>query len=220
MIDLRNIINYYQFNFTKYIKAPISYEGINRVETYEYPKDAVREALLNAIAHKDYSGGVPIQISVYTDKIIIWNEGQLPENWTVKNLLEKHASRPYNPDIANALFRSGYIESWGRGTLKIIRECKQAGIPEPVFSYDSSDISVEFRKDIYNEKYLQSLNLIDRQVKAVLFTKEKGKLTNSDYQTLNDVSRETATRDLKELIDKQLIKPSGQKGAGAFYTLN
>lgn len=206
--------------FTKYIKAPISYEGINRVETYEYPKDAVREALLNAIAHKDYSGGVPIQISVYSDKIIIWNEGQLPENWTVKNLLEKHASRPYNPDIANALFRSGYIESWGRGTIKIIIECKQAGIPEPVFSYDSSDISVEFRKDIYNEKYLQSLNLTERQIKAVLYVKEKGKITNSDYQTLNDISRETATRDLKELIDKQLIKPSGQKGAGAFYTLN
>ena len=205
--------------FTKYIKAPISYEGINRVETYEYPKDAIREALLNAIAHKDYSGGVPIQISVYSDKIIIWNEGQLPENWTVKNLLEKHASRPYNPDIANALFRSGYIESWGRGTIKIIRECKQAGIPEPVFSYDSSDISVEFRKDIYNEKYLQSLNLNDRQVKAVLFTKDKGKITNSEYQTLNDCSRNTASNDLTELVNKDLIKPSGQKGAGAFYTL-
>ena len=73
---------------------------------------------------------------------------------------------------------------------------------------------------IYYEKYLQSLNLNDRQVKAVLFTKEKGKRTNSDYQTLNDVSRETATRALKQLIDKQLIKPSGQKEAGAFYTLN
>lgn len=65
------------------------------------------KALLNAIAHKDYSGGVPIQISVYRDKIIFWNEGQLPENWTIKNLLVKHASRPYNPDIAIALFRSG-----------------------------------------------------------------------------------------------------------------
>lgn len=171
--------------FTKYIKAEISYEGINRVEKFEYPKEAVREALLNAIAHKDYSGGVPIQISVYSDKIIFWNEGQLPENWTVKTLLEKHASRPYNPDIANALFRSGYIESWGRGTIKIIKECKQAGIPEPVFSYDSSDISVEFRKDIYNEKYLQSLDLNERQVKAILFTKDKGKITNSEYQTLN-----------------------------------
>jgi ATP-dependent DNA helicase RecG len=206
--------------FTKYIKAEISYEGINRLEKFEYPKDAVREALLNAIAHKDYTGGVPIQISVYSDKIIFWNEGQLPENWTVKTLLEKHASRPYNPDIANALFRSGYIESWGRGTIKIIKECKEAGIPEPVFSYDSSEISVEFRKDIYNEKYLQSLDLNERQVKSVLYVKEKGKITNSDYQTLNDVSRETATRDLKELIDKQLIKASGQKGAGAFYTLN
>lgn len=205
--------------FTKYIKAPISYEGINRVETYEYPKDAVREALLNAIAHKDYSGGVPIQISVYNDKIIIWNEGQLPENWTVKNLLEKHASRPYNPDIANALFRSGYIESWGRGTIKIIRECKQAGIPEPVFSYDSSDISVEFRKDIYNEKYLQSLRLNDRQVKAVLFAKNYGKITNSEYQSLNNCSRNTASNDLTELVDKDLLNPSGQKGAGAFYTL-
>jgi ATP-dependent DNA helicase RecG len=206
--------------FTKYIKAEISYDGINRVEKFEYPIEAVREALLNAIAHKDYSGSVPIQISVYSDKIIFWNEGQLPENWTVKTLLEKHASRPYNPDIANALFRSGYIESWGRGTIKIIKECKASGIPEPVFSYDSSDISVEFRKDIYNEKHLQSLDLNERQVKAVLYVKDKGRITNSDYQTLNDVSRETATRDLKELIDKQLIKPSGQKGAGAFYTLN
>lgn len=205
--------------FTKYIKAEISYEGINRVEKYEYPKDAVREALLNAIAHKDYSGGVPIQISVYSDKIIFWNEGQLPENWTIKNLLEKHASRPYNPDIANALFRSGYIESWGRGTIKIIRECKQAGIPEPVFSYDSSDISVMFRKDIYHEKYLQSLGLNDRQVKAVLFTKDKGKITNGEYQELNNCSRNTASNDLTELVEKNLLKPSGQKGAGAFYSL-
>lgn len=205
--------------FTKYIKAEISYEGINRVEKFEYPKEAVREALLNAIAHKDYSGGVPIQISVYNDKIIFWNEGQLPDNWTVKTLLEKHASRPYNPDIANALFRSGYIESWGRGTIKIIKECKQAGIPEPVFSYDTSDISVEFRKDIYNEKYLQSLDLNERQVKALLFTKDKGKITNSEYQTLNNCSRNTASNDLTELVDKELLKPSGQKGAGAFYTL-
>jgi len=205
--------------FTKYIKALISYDGINRVETYEYPKDAVREALLNAIAHKDYSGGVPIQISVYFNRIFIWNEGQLPEDWTVQNLMEKHASRPYNPDIANALFRSGYIESWGRGTIKIIRACKQARLPVPIFNYNSSDFSVEFRKDIYNEEFLQSLNLNDRQVKAVLFAKVNGKITNSEYQTLNNCSRNTASNHLAELVEKDLLKPSGQKGAGAFYTL-
>ncbi|MCH6201921.1 putative DNA binding domain-containing protein [Aquiflexum sp. LQ15W] len=204
--------------FTKYIKALISYEGLNRVETYEYPKEAIREALLNAIAHKDYSGGVPIQISVYKDKLMIWNEGQLPENWTVKNLLEKHASRPYNPDIANALFRSGYIESWGRGTIKIINECKKAGIPEPVFTYDSSDISVEFRKDIYNEKHLQSLPLNERQVKAVLYVKEKGKITNKEYQEINNTTDRTALRDLETLIQLNIIKRIGEK-KGAYYEL-
>jgi ATP-dependent DNA helicase RecG len=125
--------------------------------------------------------------------------------------LEKQASSPYNPDIANALFRSGYIEAWDRGTIKIINECRQAGIPEPLFSYDSSNISVEFRKDIYNEKYLKSLNLNESQIKAVLYLKKKGKINNSDYQNLNNVSRETATRDLKQLNNKQLIRPSGQK---------
>lgn len=109
--------------FTKYIKALISYEGIHRVETYEYPKEAVREALLNAIAHKDYSGLTPIQIRVYKDKIMIWNEGHLPENWTVSNLLKSHSSRPYNPDIANAFFHSGYVESWGRGISKMTELC-------------------------------------------------------------------------------------------------
>jgi ATP-dependent DNA helicase RecG len=205
--------------FTKYIKAEISYEAINRVEKYEYPKEAIREALLNAIAHKDYSGGVPIQISVYRDKIIFWNEGQLPENWTIKNLLVKHASRPYNPDIAIALFRSGYIESWGRGTIKIIKECKLAGIPEPVFSYDSSDITVEFRKDIYFAEYLESVGLNDRQVKAVLYVKEKGRITNRDFQSLYNVSKATATRDLSELEDKQLLLNKGTKGSSAVYVL-
>jgi ATP-dependent DNA helicase RecG len=204
--------------FTKYIKALISYEGLNRVETYEYPKEAIREALLNAVAHKDYSGGVPIQISVYNDKLMIWNEGQLPENWTVKNLFEKHASRPYNPDIAHALFRSGYIESWGRGTIKIINECKKAGILVPVFTYDSSDISVEFRKDIYNEKHLQSLDLNVRQVKAVLYVKEKGRITNKEYQDINNTTDRTALRDLETLIELKIIKRIGEK-KGAYYEL-
>jgi len=202
--------------FTKYIKAEISYEGINRVEKYEYPKEAIREALLNAIAHKDYSGGVPIQISVYRDKIIFWNEGQLPENWTIKNLLVKHASRPYNPDIAIALFRSGYIESWGRGTIKIIKECRQAGIPEPVFGYNSSDITVEFRKDIFNLEYFTSINLNERQINALKYLKENIRITNKVYQEINKTSSRTAVRDLKLLVNKGIIKQKGLK-KGAYY---
>ena len=130
---------------TKYLKAAIHYEGINRVEEYPYPEAALREALLNAVAHKDYSLGHPIQISVYDNKIIFWNEGELPDNWTPKKLSVKHPSRPFNPDIASTFFRAGLIEAWGRGTLKIISECKQAGLPGPVFSVEGSDITVELK---------------------------------------------------------------------------
>ncbi len=205
--------------FTKYIKSSISYEGLNRVEKYEYPKDAVREALLNAVSHKDYSGGVPIQISVYKDKIILWNEGQLPENWTIEKLLNKHPSKPYNPDIANALFRSGYIESWGRGTLKMINECVQFGIPKPKYFYDMSGFWVEFRKDVFDIEYLKSLGLNERQIQSVKFVKENGKITNSEYQENYRVARNTATRDLSELVDKGILKSSEAKGAGSYYEL-
>jgi ATP-dependent DNA helicase RecG len=205
---------------TKYLQAQISYAGLARIERLEYPKEALREALLNAVVHKDYSGGTPIQVSVYAHKLIFWNEGQLPEHWTIDHLLTKHPSKPYNPDLANAFFRSGHIESWGRGTLKMLRECELAGLPRPRYFHDMSGFWVEFRQDVYTEDYLRGQGLNKRQVKAVLYVKEKGRIANGEYQQLNEVSRETATRDLKELVDKKILLFSGQKGPAAFYTLD
>ncbi len=206
--------------FTKYIKAIISYDGIHRVETYEYPKDAVREAILNALAHKDYSIGVPTQISVYDDKLMIWNYGQLPMDWTIKNLLQKHSSIPFNPDISNAFFRAGYIEAWGRGTIKIIEQCKEHGLPNPEFKNTGKDIWVIFRKDIYHIEYLKKLKLSERQIKAVLFVKEKGKISNKEYQEICEVSKGTATKELRELIEKfNILERKGNVGAGTFYVI-
>lgn len=197
--------------FSKYIKALISYEGISRVETYEYPKEAIREALLNAVAHKDYSGGAPIQIKVFNDRIMIWNDGQLPDNWTITNLLKKHASKPYNPDIANTLFRSGYIESWGRGIEKMMNYCLESGIPVPNYSFEGSDFLVEFRKDIYHEEYLIDLGLNERQIEALLFFKSSRVITNSEYQTKFEISERTARYDLANLVERKLLLKSGDK---------
>ncbi|WP_304064498.1 ATP-binding protein [Pedobacter glucosidilyticus] len=202
--------------FTKYIKALISYEGLNRVETYEYLIEAIREALLNAVAHKDYAGGVPIQISVYKDKLMIWNEGQLPENWTIETLLDKHSSKPFNPDIANALFRSGYIESWGRGISKMTEQCLNSGLPAPLFFFKSSGFWVEFRKDIYNEEYLREMALNERQKDALLFFKLKAEIVNAEYVSRFSVSDKTARRDLVELVEKNLLYRIG-KGKGTKY---
>jgi ATP-dependent DNA helicase RecG len=111
---------------SKYLEAQIRYEGVSRIEEYPYPEPALREALLNAIAHKDYGSGNPIQIKVYEDRINFWNAGQLPDSLTVDSLMTDHPSIPFNPDIATAFFRAGLIEAWGRGTLKIIEECGNA----------------------------------------------------------------------------------------------
>lgn len=145
---------------------------------------------------------------------------QLPENWTIENLLTKHPSKAYNPDIANAFFRSGYIESWGRGTLKMIRECELAGLPKPVYFYDMSGFFVEFKKDIYNAEYLMELGLNNRQVKAAIFAKEKGKVSNKEYQELNAVSKRKATNELSELVDKfNVLVKTGTFGAGISYKI-
>jgi ATP-dependent DNA helicase RecG len=204
---------------TKYTRALISYKGLSRIETYEYPEDALREALLNAVAHKEYAGCTPIQIRVYSDRIKIWNEGQLPENWTVKNLLQEHSSRPYNPDIANAFFRCGYVESWGRGIEKITEQCAVAGLPMPLITNEGSDFWITFRKDIYNPVDLSLLGLSDRQIKAVLYVKEKGRITNLEYLEINKgITDRTALRDLDFLIEKGVFQRIGEKKA-AYYEL-
>ena len=104
--------------YLKYMRAKITYEGMQRIERYFVPEEALREALLNALCHKQYQSGVPIQISVYEDKLYIANCGCLPENWTLENLMNKHASSPYNPNIAHVFYLAGFIESWGRGIEK------------------------------------------------------------------------------------------------------
>jgi len=119
---------------TKYLKAAIHYEGLQRIETFPVPYDALREAVLNALIHRDYTVTAPIQIKVFADRLKIWNPAVLPEGWDLAKLLGDHASHPFNPDIANAFFRAGEIESWGRGIQRIFEACRQNATPEPIIS--------------------------------------------------------------------------------------
>jgi ATP-dependent DNA helicase RecG len=132
----------------KYLKAYISYEGLQRKERFLFPDAALREALLNAVVHKDYSSGIPIQISVYEDRIVLWNPGNLPDDWTLEKLMGKHPSCPFNPLLANAFFRAGYIESWGRGIEKIQRDCREHGIEPPVYDFGMAGLMLTFRANL------------------------------------------------------------------------
>lgn len=109
---------------TKYLPARISYSGIQRIERYPVPEAALREMLMNAVCHRDFSVSVPVQISVYSDKIMCWNPGTLPEGLSAETLLRKHSSQPSNPLIAGVLFSAGMLEAWGRGFEKIAESCR------------------------------------------------------------------------------------------------
>ena len=202
----------------KFLIRQIEFEGMHRIEKGEYPVPAIREMLLNSLVHRN-NMGAPIQIRVYDDKISIWNEGSLPEGLTLAALKRSHASRPRNPIIADVCFKGGYIDAWGRGTIKILDSCKQAELPEPDMQELDGGFIITLFKNNLTEELLIKLGLNDRQVKAVLFVKEKGKITNKEYQGLFAVSRETASRDLVKLAELGIFSNSGSKGAGSFFIL-
>ncbi len=200
----------------KFLIRTIEFEGMHRIEKGEYPVAAIREMLLNALVHRNYMGA-PIQIRVYDDKISIWNEGMLPDGLTLEALKRSHSSRPRNPIIADVCFRGGYIDAWGRGTIKIIDTCKEADLPEPEMKELDGGFIITLFKDNLTSEQLSKLGLNDRQVKAVLFVKENGRITNKEYQELNKTSERTASRDLNGLIEKNILRNSEVKGAGSFY---
>jgi ATP-dependent DNA helicase RecG len=137
--EVQNMLNY------KFLKRPIDFEGMHRREGDEYPVAALREMLLNALVHKKYMGAA-IQLRVFDDKLSIWNEGTLPNGMTVENLKTEHNSKSPNPVLADACFKAGYIDTWGRGTLKIFKACEEVGMPEPQIIEKDGGIEVTLFK--------------------------------------------------------------------------
>lgn len=129
-----------QLNY-KFLTRPVEFAGLQRTEKNQYPVDALREMLLNAMVHRTYMGA-SIQLRVFDDKLSIWNEGLLPLGLSLEDLKVEHNSRPRNPKIAEACFLAGYIDTWGRGTLKIINTCKDAGLPVPEIKEMNGGIEV------------------------------------------------------------------------------
>lgn len=140
--------------FTKYLKAAVTYEGIVRVERFPVPREAMREALLNALVHRDYAVPAPVQIRVYDERLVMVNPAVLPDGWTQASLLAPHYSHPFNPDIANAFFRAGEIEAWGRGIQRIFDACRTAKSPTPVLRFEANGLWIEFP---FSQAYLDAI---------------------------------------------------------------
>lgn len=202
----------------KFLVKKIEFEGIQRLEKWGYPMPAIREMLLNALVHRIY-GGSTIQIRVFDHKISIWNEGLLPVGLDLEALKRQHASRPRNLLIADICFKAGYIDLWGRGTLKIIQACKQAGLPDP--KIEELDGGIQFilfnQEEIIVEDWWKVAGLNERQKRALEFVSKNRYITNKDYQELNNVGKTTATEELTQMLEKGIFAAPLAKGRGARY---
>jgi ATP-dependent DNA helicase RecG len=191
---------------------------IERQEKWEYPPDAVREAIVNAVCHRDYESTANIQIRIFDDRIEIWGCGPLPEPLTPDDLKRRHKSIPRNPLIAKCFFLIKYIEQWGTGTNRMIDKCLDYGLPEPLFEEMAGDFIVTFRKYHINDEILKELN--ERQKRVVEYLKGKDKtISNKEYQGLYGVSRNTASKDLNRLVEKGIVKRAGEGKRSIRYLL-
>ena len=206
-----------QLNY-KFLTKNITFEGLLRIEKGPYPEPALREMLLNALVHRSYMGAA-VQLRVYDNKLSLWKQGNLPDEITYESLKHHHISSPRNPLIADICFRAGYIDSWGRGTLKIINTCKLFGLPEPTISALNGGILVTLFKENVITRNIKLSDLNQRQIAAIEYLKLNDKITNSDYQKLNKVSDTTANRDINKLIILKILKKSPEKGSATFYEL-
>lgn len=225
--------------YTKYLKAKISYDGITRIEKYPYPKTAVREAILNAIAHKDYAKLTPIQIRVYDHQLIISNDCIFPDDWTVEDLLKQHKSRPYNPLIANSFYRAGFIESWGRGIQKIHDSCAEYNCRAPEYQVKKEDFSIVFRTDkntavsstketdfIQNDgsltevlKKVFSENDVKSMMPLILYMEKNRTITTKKAEQLLSKSNSTAYRYIRKLVDAGILISDGNTNNAAYIRI-
>ena len=213
--------------YLKYLKAKITFEHDRRVETYPFAREAVREAVYNAIIHNCYMYGSPIQIRIEDDAMIISNSCILPEGWTVDTLMEPHNSRPYNPDIANVFYRAGYIEHWGRGIQKICDACKNLGAELPVYELIGNGLRVHFKalKSALIDEFKvpkgqdepldgpieepKEVLLLD---KIICLLRENPRATYDDLKLELGVSRSTVKRAIGNLVaDGHIVRVGGKR---------
>jgi ATP-dependent DNA helicase RecG len=187
--------------------------GLQRQEETEYPSSAVREALVNAVAHRDYRlNGRSIEIRMYTDRMEVTSPGGLPAHITVDNIVEEHYSR--NPRLVNGLYQWGYIEELGLGVDRMIEDMVKAGHPPPVFDAKTHRFTVTLfnTRDQVRVAQLAEGTMNERQMKALEHIQRHGSITNSDYRNLcPHVGPETLRLDLADLVTRGLLLKIGDK---------
>ncbi|OGV64607.1 MAG: hypothetical protein A3K19_29720 [Lentisphaerae bacterium RIFOXYB12_FULL_65_16] len=193
--------------------------GATAPATYELPPDAIAEAIVNAIAHRDYNSNASVEVRLFVDRLEVWNPGTLPGTLTLESLHRDHPSVPFNPLIAESLYLTRYIEKAGSGTQRMIELCLEAGLPEPDYELRQGSFVLTLWRDWLTDEVLAGFALSERQLRAIAHVKRHGRITNADYQQCAGATRKTAARDLDVLVVKGVLRRVGEK-RGSHYVLS
>ncbi len=194
-------------------------KGLEREETFEYPQFAVREALVNAICHRDYRlRGRRIEVRMFSDRLEVISPGGLPGFITVENIKDEHFSR--NPRLVGGLFQWGYIEELGLGIDRMIEVMEQAGHSPPKFDARPYSFAVALHNERTRPKVPEwSRDTNHRQARALQYIRENGSIANREYRSLiHTVSAETLRLDLADLVEKGILSKVGAN-KGTYYVL-
>ena len=178
--------------YLKYFKARISYDGLIRVERYPIPKDVMREAVFNALMHSNYDSGVQIQIRIHENLVLISNDCVFPTNWTAETLMRRHRSEQYNPKIANAFFRAGYVEAWGRGIENMCKLCADCGVIME-YTVHPCDVMLEFK--------IPTLETLEKRDEMVNLGTGSQKSSQKSSQKIIDLIASNPSVTTQELAD-------------------
>lgn len=184
--------------------------ALQRQESWEIPLVGLREVLLNALLHRDYTALSAIQVRVYQDKVVVTNPGELPERLHVADLSRDHPSMPRNPRLATAAYQLGLIENWGTGTVRVLEACHQYGLQPPIFESGPSGFKVTlFRGKLTSADSLRVRGLSESQIAGVQFVVREGRISNRQYRELRPMSDEGARRELNGLVEKGILRREG-----------
>ena len=187
--------------------------------TYELPPDAVGEAIVNAIAHRDYHSNASVEVRLFADRLEVWNPGTLPGNLTPESLRTDHPSVPNNPLLAESLYLARYIEKAGSGTQAMIELCRDAGLPEPSFELRQGSFVLTLWRDWLTEEVMVELGLNDRQRLGIALVKSQGRITNREFHQATATTVRTAARDLEALVHVGILRRVGNTGRNVHYLL-
>ena len=194
---------------------------------FELPYDAVKEAIVNAVCHRDYTSNASVQVMLFSDRLEVWSPGPLPRGMTVAMLTKPHRSIPVNPLLANAMFLMGYVERAGTGTEDIIGKCKDWGLSAPIWEDDGDFKVVIYRQnmsagDRVNEGVNEGVNKLLSKKEQRIFglIKENPKITNRILISKTNFAHATVERAIKKLKELQLIQRIGSDKTGFWKIKN